>query len=150
MARGIALLVVGLIWVGGGAACAPPQVGPTPGVGYAFSLQVSPPIVRLGAVDMALAAYCAPAATVLVQVQDAQGHPAEGVPVTFALEPAWAQRAALAPATTQTRGGRAWARFFAPQTTGVVRVRARVDQATAQTTLLVLPCEGPWWRDRED
>lgn len=150
MARGIALFVVGLVWVCGGVACAPPRVGPTPGMGYDFSLQVSPSIVRVGAVDMALAAYCSPAATVLVQVQDAQGHPAEGVPVTFALDPAWEHRAALAPANTQTRGGRAWARFFNPQTTGVVRVIARVDQAIAQTTLLVLSCQGPWWRDRED
>lgn len=145
----IALIVLWLVWACGSAGCAPHWVGPTPGTGYRFSLQRTSASVRLGAVDMALAAYCPPVAVVVVQVQDAQGRPADGVPVTFALEPAWAQSAVLTPAHTQTRGGRAWARFSDPQTTGVVRVMAGVDQMTAQTTLTVLSCEEPWWSDRD-
>ena len=43
----------------------------------------------------------------------------------------------LAPAQTRTRRGRAQAMITAPQTTGIVRVSARVDQTTAQTRLTV-------------
>jgi hypothetical protein len=149
MGQRIVLLVVGLVWACGGVACAPKLVGPTPGAGYVFSLHVSNSVVWLGHVDMALAAYCPPAAVVFVQVQDAQGRPVDGVPVTFVLEPDWVQSASLAPTSTQTRGGRAWAIFSAPQTIGAVRIMAQVDALTAQTTLTVMTCEEPPWSDRD-
>lgn len=149
MGRRIVLLVVGLVWACGGVACAPKLVGPTPGAGYVFSLHVSNPVVWLGQVDMALAAYCPPAAVVFVQVHDAQRRPVDGIPVTFVLEPDWVQSASLAPTSTQTREGRARALFSAPQTTGVVRIMAQVDALTAQTTLTVLTCEEPLWSERD-
>ena len=71
------------------------------------------------------------------RVQDAQGHPVDGVPVTFEVEPGWARSVSLAPSQTSTRGGIARAIVSEPQTTGVVRVMVHVDTMTAQATLTV-------------
>jgi len=137
MTRRLALILVcGLLTVGG-AACAPPRVGPTAGAGYVFTLQVTDPIIWLGPVDAAVARQFPQGTSVIVQVQDAQGHPVDGVPVTFEVEPGWGSSITLAPAQTQTRRGRAQAMITDPQTTGIVRVLARVDQTTAQTRLTV-------------
>jgi hypothetical protein len=126
MARRLALILVcGLLTVGG-AACAPPRVGPTAGAGYVFTLQVVDPIIWLGPVDAAVARQFPQGTTVIVQVQDAQGRPVEDVPVTFAVEAGWVSSITIAPSQTRTRGGTARALVSAPQTTGVVRVMARV------------------------
>ena len=87
------ILVCGLLTVGG-AACAPPRVGPTAGAGYVFTLQVADPIIWLGPVDAAVARQFPQVTAVIVQVQDAQGHPVDGVPVTFEVEPGWGSGAA--------------------------------------------------------
>lgn len=121
----------------GSMACAPTLVGPTAGSGYVFSLEVSEPLVWLGHVNPLGAGQFPQAAEIIVRVQDAQGRPVDGVPVTFELEPAWVGSASLAPSQISTRGGIARAGFFAPRTTGVVRIMARVDQTTAQATLTV-------------
>ena len=107
MVRRLALILVcGLLTVGG-VACAPPRVGPTAGAGYVFTLQVADPIIWLGPVDAAVARQFPQGTTVIVQVQDAQGHPVDGVPVTFEVEPGWGSSITLAPAQTRTRSGRA-------------------------------------------
>ena len=130
MVRPLALILVcGLLTVGG-LACAPPRVGPTAGAGYVFTLQVADPVIWLGGGFPQVTA-------VRVQVQDAQGHPVEDVPVTFEVEPGWVGSITITPAQTRTQGGRARAIIADPQTTGVVRVLARVDQTTAQTRLTV-------------
>ena len=137
MARRLALILMcGLLTVGG-IACAPPWVGPTAGAGYVFTLQVADPIIWLGPVDAAVARQFPQGTAMIVQVQDAQGHPVDGVPVTFEIEPGWVSSITLAPAQTRTRSGRAQAMITDPQTTGIVRVLARVDQTTAQTHLTV-------------
>ena len=72
-----------------------------------------------------------------MRVQDAQGRPVDGVPVTFEVEPGWAGSVAMTPSQTRTRRGIARAIVAEPQTTGVVRVTAHVDQMTAQAMLTV-------------
>jgi len=137
MARRLALILVcGLLTVGG-IACAPPRVGPTAGAGYVFTLQVADPIIWLGPVDAAVARQFPQVTAVIVQVQDTQGHPVDSVPVTCEVEPGWVSSITLSPAQTRRRRERAQAMITDPQTTGIVRVLARVDQTTAQTHLTV-------------
>jgi len=139
MVRYLALILTCLVLTLGGMACAPKLIGPTPGAGYRFSLEVSDPTIWItpspgsypGVTPLPLAAE------LIVRVQDAQGHPVDGVLVTFEVEPGWAGSVALAPAQTSTRGGIARAVVSEPQAIGVVRVIARVDTMTAQATLTV-------------
>jgi len=126
-----------LVLMLGGTACAPKLVGPTPGAGYRFSLEVSDPIIWMGQSIVSSGAQFSQSAELLVRVQDAQGRPVDGVPVTFEVEPDWAGRIALAPSQTSTRNGLARAIVSDPKTTGVVRVMARVDAMTAQARLTV-------------
>src|SRR5215831_6017102 len=142
MVRRMALVLTCLVLTLGGTACAPKLVGPTPGAGYRFSLEVSNPIIWMGPGTLTSEAHFPHAAELIVRVQDTQGRPVDGVPVTFEVEPGWARSIALAPSQTSTRGEIARAILSEPQTIGVVRVMARVDNATAQTTLTVERCGG--------
>jgi hypothetical protein len=142
MARHMVLVLMCLALLLRGTACAPKLVGPTPGAGYSFSLEVSEPIIWLVPGVSVGGAACPEATEVIVRVQDAQGRPVDGVPVTFEVEPGWARSLALAPSQTSTRGGIARALVSEPQTIGVARVMARVDNATAQATLTVEKCGG--------
>ena len=137
MTRRITLVLVCLGLTLGGVACKPPLVGPTPGSGYVFSLQVSDPIIWLGPVPSILAARFPKTTELIVHVQAAQGRPADGVPVTFAVEPGWVNSVSISPSETNTRGGIARAILFAPQTIGVVRVMAHVENTVAQATVTV-------------
>jgi hypothetical protein len=137
MARRMALVLIGLVLVLGGAACAPKLVGPTAGAGYVFSLHVSEPTIWVGQVDLAVAERFPQVSEVSVRVRDAQGRAVDGVPVTFELESGSAGSGALAPSQTTTQGGIAWAVFSAPKTSGVVQVIVRVDNTTAQARLTV-------------
>jgi len=142
MAQRMALVLMSLVLALTVPACAPKLVGPTAGSGYVFSLQTYPTIIWVGQVDSALAAQFPQVAEVIVRVQDAQGRAVDGVPVTFELEPGWATSAVLAPSQTTTRGGIARAVFSAPQTSGIVRIMARVDNTTAQARLTVQTYQG--------
>jgi hypothetical protein len=142
MARRMALVLMGFVLVLGAVSCAPKRVGPTVGAGYVFSLQVSESTVWVGVIDSTAAARFPRVAEVIVHVQDAQGRAVDGVPVTFELEPGWARSAMLAPSHTTTQGGIARAVFSEPQTSGVVRVMARVDNTTAQARLTVQTYQG--------
>ena len=142
MARRITFVLMCLVLVLDGMACAPKLVGPTAGSGYVFSLQVSDPIIWVGQVPLAMAAQFPQATELTVRVQDAQGRPVDGVPVTFEVEPGWAGSASLSPSQTTTRGGIARAIFSEPKTSGVVRVMARVDNTTAQVRLTIQSYEG--------
>jgi len=137
MGQHFTLGVVCLGLVLGGVACAPKWVGPTAGGGYTFAVEVSDSIVWLGPVDAAAAPRFPQTATVSVTVRDAEGRPADNVPVTFALEPDWTSLASLVPAETRTRGGRAQAVFSEPRTSGVVSILVRVDGTPAQVRLTV-------------
>jgi hypothetical protein len=138
MARRIVLSLVCCLLTLGGAACAPKPVGPTAGSGYVFSLQVSDTVIWLGRVDQAVARQFPQIAELTVHVQDAQGRPVDGVPVTFEVESAWVGGITLTPSQTSTRDGIARATISEPRTTGVIRVMARVDNTTAQARLTVL------------
>jgi hypothetical protein len=116
-------------------ACAPTLVGPTAS-GYAFSLQVSEPRIWLGVFDDSAAQRFPTITELIVRVQDAQGQPVDGVPVTFEVEPSWAQQASVSPAQAVTRGGIARTVFQA-EITGMVRVMARLENTTAQTRIVV-------------
>jgi len=142
MARRLGLVLMGLVLVLGGVACAPKRVGPTAGAGYVFSLQLSEAVIWVGQMDSTAAARFPQATEVIVRVQDAQGRAVDGVPVTFELEPEWARSAMLAPSQTTTQGGMARAVFSEPKTSGVVRVMARVDNTTAQARLTVETYQG--------
>ncbi len=137
MARRMALVLTCLVLTLGGTACAPKLVGPTPGAGYRFSLEVSDPIIWMGQGPFTGDAQFSQATALIVRVQDAQGRPVDGVPVTFEVEPGWERSLALAPSQTSTRGGIARAIVSNPLTTGVVHVMARVDNMTAQARLTV-------------
>ena len=71
-----------------------------------------------------------------MRVQDTRGQPVDGVPVTFEVEPQWAQYASVSPSQGTTRGGVART-ILEARLTGVVRVTARVDSTTAQATIVV-------------
>jgi hypothetical protein len=137
MARHMALVSMCLVLLLGGTACAPKLVGPTPGAGYSFSLELSDPIIWMGPGVFIGGGEFPRAAEVIVRVQDAQGRPVDGVSVTFEVEPGWARSISLAPSQTSTRGGLARAILSESKTTGVVHVMARVDNVTAQARLTV-------------
>ena len=137
MAQPMALVSMCLVLMLGGTACAPKLVGPTPGAGYRFSLEVSEPIVWMGAGIFGGGPQLPRTSDLIVRVQDAQGRPVDGVPVMFEVEPGWAESIALAPSQTSTRGGIARATLSEPLTTGVVHVMARVDNVTTQARLTV-------------
>src|SRR5690348_13744214 len=103
MVRHITVVLVCLGLACGSVACALPQVGPTDGSGYVFSVQVSQPTVWKGPVNQTIVAQYPQVAEVRVTVQDTQGRPVDNVPVSFELEPGWARSAALAPSETRTR-----------------------------------------------
>jgi hypothetical protein len=105
-------------------------------------MQVSTPVIWLGAFNPGLAERFPTTAEVSVRVQDVPGQPVDGVPVTFEVEPRWAQYASVSPSQVTTRSGMARTVFEA-RLTGVVRVTARVDNTTAQTRITVQSAPSP-------
>src|SRR5262245_57925168 len=128
------LLVLGLAC--GITACPAKIVGLTGPSGYFFSMQTSTAVIWLGVNSSALAERFPPTAEVSVRVQDARGQPVDGVPVTFEVEPQWAQSASVWPSQVTTRGGVARTVFEA-RLIGVVQVTARVDNTAVQTRIVV-------------
>ncbi len=125
----------------GGMACTPKLIGPTVSSGYFFSLWVSDSEIWLLLEGSSLEGQFPRLAELTVRVQNAQGQPVDGVPVTFRVEPAWVQDASVTPPSVLTRGGVAPAVFRA-ETTGVVRVMVRVDETTQETAIAVSPAPG--------
>ncbi len=138
MPRHARVMLLCLVLACGGLACAPKLVGPTVPSGYFFSLWVSDPEIWLLLEGSFLEEHFPRVAEVIVQVQNAQGQPVDGVSVTFQVEPAWVQDASVTPQSVITRGGVAQAVFRA-ETTGVVRVMVRVDDTTQETVITVFP-----------
>jgi hypothetical protein len=118
----ITLLCLALVW--GSMACAPAKlVGPTTPGGYFFSLRVSD--TELFLILSGFSYERLPRqAEVIVQVQNAQGQPVDGVPVEFAV--AGRQIAEVAPPRVLTQHGQARA-VLTPSTTGAARVVAGVE-----------------------
>ncbi len=118
------VLLLGLVVVCSSLACAPQFVGPTTR-GYVFALN-----------DPFIDIYLGDAAALIVSVRNAQGQPVDNLPVTFQVEPGWAQSASISPQVAYTRQGRARALFQA-RTTGVVHVTVRVDNITQKAMITV-------------
>jgi hypothetical protein len=99
-------------------------------VRYFLSLQVADPDLFLSAAGTAT--------EVRVRVQDAQGQPVDGIPVTFAVAPGWTpfSGVSVSPSHVTTRGGVARTVCTA-RITGVIHVIARVDNTTAQAAITV-------------
>jgi hypothetical protein len=125
---GFILLCLGL--VGSGIACAPKRLGPTTS-GYYFTVRVSAPSI-----------YLQQTSEVRVDVQNAQGQPANGVSVTFQVEPSWTQNASIMPPQAFTQGGMARAVFQA-QTTGSIRIIVHVDNTIQEARINVSPRPSP-------
>ena len=79
------VLLLGLVVVCSSLACAPKFVGPTTR-GYFFALNDPTPYIILGDTT-----------ALIVSVRNAQGQPVDNLPVTFQVEPGWAQNAAVLP-----------------------------------------------------
>lgn len=118
----ITLLCLALVW--GSTACAPAKlVGPTIPSGYFFSLRVSDTQLFLTLPGSTLE-HLPRQAEVIVQAQNAQGQPVDGVTVEFAV--AGMQIATVTPPRVLTRSGQARA-VLTPSTTGAARVVAGVE-----------------------
>ncbi len=117
-------LLLGLVLISSGLACAPQFVGPT-AAGYVFALDVPTSIIFLGE-----------AAELIVSVRNAQGQLVDGIPVFFQVEPTWAQSASVSPQVASTQRGTARALFRA-RTTGVVHITVRGDNASQETRITV-------------
>ena len=123
-------LLLGLVLVCSSLACAPQFVGPTT-TGYFLALNVPTSFIFLG-----------DGAELIASVRNAQGQPVDNLPVTFQVEPAWAQSASVSLPVAYTRQGTARALFQA-RTTGVVRVTVRVDNTTQETRITVASRPSP-------
>ena len=118
----IPLLCLALVW--GSTACAPAKrVGPTIPSGYVFSLRVSDTQLFLTS-QSATFEHLPHQAEVIVQVQNAQGQPVDGVSVEFAV--AGTHIAIVTPPRVLTRSGQARA-VLTPSTIGAARVVAGVE-----------------------
>ena len=134
--RYIVLSLLGFGLACGVTACAPKLVGPTVPSGYFFAIETFTSVIWLGVNSVALAERFTPTAEVSVHVQDARGQPVDGIPVTFEVEPQWAQYASVSPSQMTTRRGVA-STVFEARLTGVVQVTARVDNMAVQTRIVV-------------
>jgi hypothetical protein len=76
-------------------------------------------------------------AAVIVYVQNGQGHPVNGVLVTFQVDPPWARYASIHPARAYTQGGRVRA-ILRAELVGLVRITVRVGAITKQATISVI------------
>ena len=124
------VLLLALVVVCSSLACAPPFVGPTT-TGYFFALNVPTTFIFLG-----------DTAELGVSVRNAHGQPVDSLPVTFQVEPGWAQSASVFPQVAYTRQGTARALFQA-RTTGVVHVTVRVDNATQEARITIASRPSP-------
>ena len=121
-----------LLW--GSTACAPLPHEPEAlsEHGYRVSLQVSDTLIFLGASGPSLPQ----ASEVVVRVRDAQDQPVDGLPVVFSAEPSWTQNVSFTPVEARTRHGQART-IFEANTTGVVHIMARVDNATREARITI-------------
>jgi hypothetical protein len=124
------------LWIS--AACAPQHTVLVSEHGYRVSLHISDTLIWIG-----LPRPNFPESAVLVvRVRDAQGQPVEGLPVQFSVEPSWTQNVSFTPAEMRTRNGEAQTTFQA-NTTGVVHVRARVENVTCEATITISTTPSP-------
>jgi hypothetical protein len=124
------LTLLYLALAGSGMACAPKRLGPT-AAGYYFTVRLLTPQI-----------FLSDAASVRIDVQNAQGQPVDGVSVTFQVEPDWAQQASISPQQALTQGGTVRAVLQA-QTTGIVRIMVRVDDSVQEVRITIASRPSP-------
>lgn len=113
-----------LVLLLGGMGCATKFVGTTVPSGYRFA--VLPPISIVEHQSQ----------VIVVRVQDAQGQPVDGVPVTFQVDPSWVDNTSVVPARTTTRAGEAHAVFRAGLV-GRVPIKIVVENTPYEVTITV-------------
>jgi hypothetical protein len=138
MRRYVLLLFLSLMLVCVSMGCTPMLSGPTQPSGYFFSVIVSDPQIYL--LVNRLFENLPDAAQIIVQIRNAQGQPIDGVPITFQVEPDWAQYASLTPSHAVTQDGEAHAVLWY-----VSKTRAKKPALLCH--LLPIPHRG--CRDRE-
>jgi hypothetical protein len=128
----------------GGIACAPTLSEPTDPSGYRFSLQAYPSPIQLPTHQTFADPQRNPTeSTLTVKVQNAQGQPVDGVPVSLSLPPDWTASASLTPPRVVTQNGKAETVFRA-QTSGAVEVTAQVENQTREVFVIInSPSSGP-------
>ena len=117
----MAFVLLVLVLTVAGMGCNSPRMGPTPS-GYFFWLEtvhVTDP--QGGRISFEVAEL-----ELIVSVENAQGHPINGVLVEFSMDSAWGSGAILFPKLVSTRGGKAHA-IFRVFETGHAPVVARVE-----------------------
>ena len=129
----ITLICLAMVWGGMGCASTKP-IGPTTPSGYFFVLRVSATSLFLVLPGSPMAEHLPHEAEVIVQVQNAQGQPVDGVPVEFALT--GQEIASVTPRQAVTSAGQARA-VLQPSSTGVARVVARVESMQQEVGISV-------------
>ena len=117
-----------------GIGCAPSLKGPTAPSGYLFSLQTSASQIWIERTPDSL--VYPSAATLVVQVQDAQGRKIGGVPVSFRVHDVDTPEALLTPVQDTTPDGIATA-LFQPTAIGMYYLTAQVEQTSQKVTIYV-------------
>jgi hypothetical protein len=114
--------------------CASHLAGPTTPSGYLFRLQLSHQQLWIERTRDSL--VYPSAATLVVQVQDAQGRSVNNVPVSFRVHGNGAYESWLSPTQAITQGGSA-SSLFQPATIGVYYVTVQVEQTSQQAVIYV-------------
>ena len=138
MVRALPAVCLCCLLLGVSTACTPQHTAVLSEHGYRVSLHLSDTLIWIGLPRPNFPE----AATLVVRVRDAQGQPVEGMPVRFSVEPSWTQNVSFTPAEMLTRNGEAQTTFQA-NTTGVVHLRARVDNVTCEATITISTTPSP-------
>jgi hypothetical protein len=130
------LTLLNLLLLCSSLACTPKLVGPTVPSSYFFAVQPSDTVIWLLRPTSPHAGRLPRVATLVVRVQDAQGRPVNGVPVTFTVPPAWERSAYITPQQAVTHNGMART-VLEPRTTGALQVMVHVENLTQRVTITV-------------
>jgi hypothetical protein len=132
MGRSLPTVCLGCLLLWGSIACAPQHTAVLSEHGYQVSCHLSDTQIWMGFPHPNFPE----SARLVVRVRDAQGQPVEGILVQFSVEPAWTQNVSFTPTEVRTHHGEAQTTLQA-NTTGVVPVRARVDQVTCDASITI-------------
>ena len=127
----MAIILLVLVLAFGSVGCNPARIGPTPS-GYFFWLEtVNVSVSQEDVLDAGVAEL-----NLIVSVENAQGHPLDGIVVEFAMDAAWENSARLFPELIRTQGGKARATFRAFDV-GNAPVIARVETISQKVMIYV-------------
>lgn len=138
MKRHAILALFSLLLLGGLMACAPqPSALPTKTQsGYTVSLETRPDVVWLKGPVSNQPNNLLGLGGLIVRVHDAQGHPVEGIPVSFNVEPSWSEDVSMWTDPATAEDGRARA-IIEPHYAGTLKVHIRVQDVLKTATIRV-------------